>query len=321
MKSLLAAFVLAASCCAHAQEYPSRPVKMLVPYAPGGQPDVATRVLSQQFSAHLGQPFVVENIAGSGGIAAINTLLKQPADGYTLMSADAGHWAINVALDPKVPYDPERDLTPIGLYGETTGLFVAVNDTVPVKTLKELIAAAKAKPGSLSYASAGIGSIHHLIMEDLKASAGMDILHVPYKGSAQAVPALVGSQVNLTVASLAVLSSYAKEGRVKLLGISSVKRSALAPDVPTIAEAAGIPDFGHQGGSGLFVRAGTSRAVVDRISGALARAVVLPEVISRYATVGMEPSPDISPAFLAARIKSDRVKYARIVKSFSGKAQ
>jgi tripartite-type tricarboxylate transporter receptor subunit TctC len=317
---MLAALVFIASG-AVAQDYPSRPVKVLVPYAAGGQPDVATRVLAQQFSAQLGQPFVVENIPGSSGIAAINTLLKAPADGYTLMSADAGHWAINSALDPKMPYDPERDLTPIGLYGETTGLFLAVNQTVPISTLKELIALAKAKPGALSYASAGIGSIHHLIMEDLKGNLGLDILHVPYKGSAQAVPALVGGQVSMSISSLAVITPYVKEGRVKLLGSSSPKRSALAPDVPTMAEAAGLPDFGHTGGSGLFVRSGTPRPVIDRISSVLARAVVQPEVISRFATVGMESSPDISPEYLAKRIRSDRVKYTRIVKASGATAQ
>jgi tripartite-type tricarboxylate transporter receptor subunit TctC len=319
---LLAALALAACCPgALAQDYPSRSVKIIVPYAAGGQPDVATRVLAQQFSTQLGQPFVVENMAGSSGIAAINALLKAPADGYTLMSADAGHWAINNALDAGLSYEPERDLAPIGLYGETTGLFLAVNESVPIRTLQELIALARAQPGTLSYASAGVGSIHHLIMEDLKGNLGLKILHVPYKGSAQAVPALVGGQVNMAIASLAVISGYVKDGRIRLLAVSSPKRSALAPDVPTMAEAAGIPDFGHTGGSGLFVRAGTPRAPIERIAGALARAVALPEVVSRFATVGMESSPDISPEYLANRIRQDRIKYTRIVKTSGATTQ
>jgi tripartite-type tricarboxylate transporter receptor subunit TctC len=187
--------------------------------------------------------------------------------------------------------------------------------------LNDLVTLAKAKPGALSYASAGVGSIHHLIMEDLKGNLGLDILHVPYKGSAQAVPALVGGQVNMAVASLAVISSYVKEGRIRLLGVSSPKRSSLAPDVPTMAEAAGLPEFGHTGGSGLFARAGTPRAVIERMSAALGKAAAVPEVVSRFATVGMEPSPNISPEYLAGRIRGDRIKYTRIVKTSGATAQ
>ncbi|MFM9969268.1 MAG: Bug family tripartite tricarboxylate transporter substrate binding protein [Burkholderiales bacterium] len=306
---------------AAAQDYPSRAVKILVPYAPGGQPDTAIRVLSQHFGALLGQPFIVENIAGSSGVAAINTLLKAPADGYTLLSADAGHWAINLALDPKHTYDPERDFTPIGLFGETTGLFLAVNDSVSVKSFQELATLARAKPGALSYASAGVGSIHHLIMEDLKSNLKMDILHVPYKGSAQAVPALVGGQVNMAIASLAVISGYVKEGRIKLLGVGNFRRSGLAPDVPTMAEAAGIPDFGHTGGSGLFARAGTPRPALDKIVAALAKVALQPEVLARYATVGLEASPNLTPEYLSNRIRHDRIKYTRIVKAFTTTTQ
>jgi len=147
------------------------------------------------------------------------------------------------------------------------------------------------------------------------------MLHVPYKGAAQAVPALVGGQVNVAISSLGALQSYAKEGRVRILAVATLKRSALAPEVPTVAEAAGIPDFSHAGGSGFVVRAGTSRAVIDRLHGALASAAPRPEVVARFATVGMEPSPDVSPAFLSERIRRDRVKYLRIVKSSGATAQ
>ncbi|MSQ71603.1 MAG: tripartite tricarboxylate transporter substrate binding protein [Betaproteobacteria bacterium] len=310
-----ALIALAAALCApaFAQEYPARAVKIIVPYAPGGQPDVAVRVLAQQFSIQFGQPFVIENIPGSSGIAAINTFLKAPADGYTISYGDAGHWAINVALNSKVGYDPLRDFVPVGLFGETTGLFLCVTDSVPVNNLQELIALAKAKPGALSYASAGIGSIHHLIMEDFRASLGLSILHVPYKGSAQAVPALVGGQVSMALASLAVVSPYARDGKLKILGVSTGKRSSLAPAVPTIAEIA-IPGFDHAGGLGLVARVGTPQAVVDKLTAALARAVAMPEVVSRFATVGLEPIRDNSPAKLAERMREDRIKYARVVR-------
>src|SRR4051812_31643703 len=181
MKPVLLALVLAISAAASAQDYPNHSVKVIVPYAPGGQPDVAVRVLAQQFSTQLGQPYVVENIPGANGLAAINAFLKMPPDGYTLSHSDGGNWAINLALNPKLSYDPQRDFSPIGLYGQTTGLFLVVNSSVPVNTLQDLVAASKAKPGSLSYASAGIGSIHHLIMEDFKTALGLNILHVPYK--------------------------------------------------------------------------------------------------------------------------------------------
>ena len=300
---------------AAAQDYPARSVKVIVPYAPGGQPDVAVRVLSQQFALQLGQPFVVENIAGSSGIAAYTALLKMPADGYTLAHGDSGNWAITVALNPKLSYEPLRDFAPVGLYGQTTGLFVVVNSDVPVHSLKELIALAKAKPGALSYASAGIGSIHHLIMEDFKTTVGLNILHVPYKGSAQAVPALVGGQVSMSIASLAVITPYAKEGRVRILSVSTARRSTLAPEVPTMAEAAGLPDFEHGGALGLVARAGTPQPIIERLSGALARAAPLPEVVARFATVGLEPVPSTRPEVLAEQMRRDLAKYNRLVKT------
>jgi tripartite-type tricarboxylate transporter receptor subunit TctC len=298
---------------ANAQDYPNRAVKIIVPFAPGGQPDIAVRVLAQQFSLQLGQPFLVENIPGASGIAALNAFLKTPPDGYTLSYGDAGHWAINKALNPDLPFDPQRDLAPIGLYGETTGLFLVVTESMPARTLQELVALVKSRPGGFSYASAGVGSIHHLIMEDFKASLGLDILHVPYKGSAQAVPALVGGQVSMAIASLAAVSPYAKDGRVRILGVSTKKRSSMAPNVPPMAEA-GIPDFDHTDAVGLAARAGTARAIIDKLSAALAKTVAMPEVVARFAAVGLEPAGDTTPDGLAERIRQNQLKYARVVK-------
>ena len=307
---------LAAGLCfsAGAQEYPARPVKIIINVSPGGMPDVTVRVLANQFSAQFGQSFIVENVPGANSSNAITALLKAPADGYTLAYGDAGYWAINVALNPKMPYDPQRDLAPIGLFGETTGLFICVTDSIPAKTLQELIALAKAKPGSLSYASAGIGSIHHLIMEDMRASLGLNLLHVPYKSSGQAVPALVGGQVSMALASLTAVTPFARDGKLRILAVSTGKRSRLAPDVPTIAEAAGIPGFDHAGGLGLVARAGTPQVAIDRMSAALAKAVAMPEVVARFAAVGLEPITDNSPAKLAERMRSDMEKYVRVAK-------
>jgi tripartite-type tricarboxylate transporter receptor subunit TctC len=315
MRHRIAALVAALAACtlAFAQEYPSRSVKVIVPYAPGGQPDVAVRVLAQHFASQLGQPFVVENIPGASGLSAINAFLKMPGDGYTLSHSDGGNWAINVALNPKLAYDPQKDFAPVGLYGQTTGLFLATTAAVPVSSLQELVALAKAKPGALSYASAGVGSIHHLIMEDFKAALGLNILHVPYKGSGQAVPALVGGQVSMSIASLAVLTPYAKEGRVRILSVSTGKRSSLAPEIPTMAEAAGIANFDHGGALGIVSRAGTPRPVIDRLSALIAKAVAQPDVIARFATVGLEPVPDTSPEALRTQMTQDLIKYKRVV--------
>ncbi len=311
-----ACFGLAAALCVSvcAQEYPARPVKIIINVSPGGMPDVTVRVLANQFSAQFGQSFIVENMPGANSSNAITALLKAPADGYTLGYGDAGYWAINVALNPKMAYDPQRDLAPIGLFGETTGLFICVTDSVPAKTLQELIALARAKPGSLSYASAGIGSIHHLIMEDMRASLGLNLLHVPYKSSGQAVPALVGGQVSMALASLTAVTPFARDGKLRIVAVSTGKRSRLAPDVPTIAEAAGIPGFDHAGGLGLVARAGTPQMAIDRMSAALAKAVAMPEVVARFASVGLEPITDNSPAKLAERMRSDMEKYVRVAK-------
>ncbi len=261
----------------------------------------------------FGNPFITENIPGANGVAALNALLKMPPDGYTLFYGNAGTWAINTALDPKLPYDPQKDLAPIGLIGESTGLFLAVAGSVPANTLKELVAMVKSRPDAFSYASSGFGSIHHLIMEDFKASLGLNILHVPYKGSGQAIPALVSGQVSMGLASLGAVSPYVKDGRIRLLGVSTKKRSSMAPNVPPMAEA-GIPGFDHTTPLGLLARAGTARAVIDKLSAALAKAVAIPEVVARFAAIGLEPPTDTTPEALAETIRQDRIKYTRVVK-------
>ena len=312
--------MLAFCMVGNAQDYPNRTVRIIVPNAPGGQPDIALRVLAQQFSAQFGQPFVVENIPGANGVAAINALLNSPPDGYTLSYGDAGHWAINKLLNPKLAFDPLKDLAPVGMYGETTGLFLVVNDTMPAKTLQELVVLVKSRPGAFSYASAGVGSIHHLIMEDFKASLGLDVLHVPYKGSGQAVPALVGGQVSMAIASLAAVSSYAKDGRVRILGVSTKKRSSMAPHVSPMAEA-GIPDFDHTDGVGLAARGGTPRAITDKLAAAMTKAIAMPEVVARFAAIGLEPATDTTPEALMERTRQNLIKYARVVKISGASAE
>jgi tripartite-type tricarboxylate transporter receptor subunit TctC len=308
------ALVLTLACTlAHAADYPNRSVRIIVPYAAGGQADVAVRILARQFSQQLGQPFVVENIPGTNGIAAINALMRSPADGYTLSYGDAGHWAINFALNPGLPYDPEKDFAPIGLFGETAGLFLVVNDAVPARTLQELVALARASPGMLSYASAGVGSIHHILMEDFKARLGLDIVHIPYKGSSQAMPAVVGGQVPVGIASLANVTAFARDARIRVLGIGTLKRSPMAPSVPPMAEA-GAPGFNHDAEVGLIARAGVPPAIIDQLAQALAKAIGAPEVAAAFAQVGLTPVTNTTPQRLAERIREDRRKYDRLAR-------
>lgn len=308
-----AVLLLVVCALALATDWPARSVRIIVPYAPGGQADVAVRILARQFTEHFGQPFVVENLPGSNGTAAINALLRSPPDGYTLAYADAGHWAINLALNPQTPYDPERDFAPIGAYGETAGIVVVANAALPIRTLRELVAYATAHPGKLSYASPGVGSVHHIVMEDLKARLGLDIVHIPYKSSAQAVPAVVGGQVPLGVASLANVAAFAQDGRLRVLGISTRKRSALAPSVPPLADS-GLPGFDHDAEVGLIARAGVPRPIIDRLARELAVIVANPEVVAGFAKAGLEPAADTSPEHLAERIRSDRRRYERLVR-------
>jgi len=255
---------------------------------------------------------VVENLAGSSGINAIQTVMRAPADGYTLVYNDNGHWAINPALHKKLPYDSLRDLAPIGLIAQYT-LFLVATASFPANTLQELVAAVKARPDAYTYASSGIGSPHHLTMEDFKAGLGLKVLHVPYKGSALSIPALVGGEVSMAIASLPAVAGFAREGKVKILAANSRNRSVFAPNVPTMGDA-GIAEFDHSGGIGVFAPAGTPRAVIEKLSAALARVVALPDTVSRFAAAGLEPITNNTPERLIETVVADRAKFLRIVK-------
>lgn len=295
-----------------AQDYPLRSVKMVVPYAAGGQGDSSIRIIANALTAQFGQSFVVENLAGSSGINAIQTVMRAPPDGYTLVYNDFGHWAINPALYKKLPYDSLRDLAPIGLIAQST-LFLVATGAFPANTLQELVAAVKARPDVYTYASSGIGSPHHLTMEDFRAALGLKILHIPYKGSALSIPALVSGEVSMAIASMPAVAGFAKEGKVKILAANSGKRSVFAPNLPTMGEA-GIAEFDHSGGIGVFAPAGTPRVVIDRLSAALTRIVALPDTVSRFAAAGLEPITNNTPERLIEVVTADRAKFLRIVK-------
>ncbi len=303
--------VLAAVPLAQAQDFPSRPVKIVVPYAPGGAADVVGRIVAQEMQAIAGQQFIIENRPGGGGITGVEFVVKSPADGYTLLSADAGHWAINAALYPKLPYDALRDLAPVGMI-TTLSLFLVAHESMKVDDLKEFIALVKSRPGQFNYGSSGNGSVHHLTMESIKAALGLDIVHVPYKGTGQSTPALVAGQVAMSISALTSIAGHVKSGKVKALLASTRKRFSLVPGVPGTEES-GIAGVDFPGEIALLAPGGTPRPIVEKLSAALAKAVQRPDAIARFTAISVEGVGN-TPEQLAATIRADIPKYARAVK-------
>ncbi|MBW8904648.1 MAG: tripartite tricarboxylate transporter substrate binding protein [Betaproteobacteria bacterium] len=311
---VLAALLVA--CAAHAQNYPSRPIRIIVPYAPGGLPDTMTRLVGGKLADPLGQPIVVENMGGAGGINGVAEVVKSAPDGYTLLVADVGQIAINPHLFSKLPYQPLKDLAPVSLIG-TSPLYLVAHPSVPANTLKELVALAKKEPGKLNYGSSGIGSIHHLATEALKAGFGIDIVHVPYKGTGQSVPALLGGQVALLYSALPSIAGHLKDGKVKMLAISSAKRSPHTPDVPTVAEN-GIAGYDFVAEIGLLAPAATPREVIQRLAGEMAKVAKQPDVVKRFTELGID-AVGSSPADYGALNKTEFEKYGRLVKETGAK--
>jgi tripartite-type tricarboxylate transporter receptor subunit TctC len=314
-KWLLSVLVGALACAgvAGAQNFPVRPIRAVVPYAAGGLPDTMTRIMSQRMIEILGQHIVVDNRPGAGGISGCELVANASPDGYTVLIADVGQTAINPALYAKLPYDTLRDFAPVSLMG-TSGQFLVAHATVPANTLKELIALAKAKPGQLRYGSGGIGSVHHLSMEALKTPLGLDIVHIPYKGAGQAVPALLAGEVSLLFAALPSIAPHVKAGRLKLLAVNTLKRNAQAQDVPTIGEITGIKDYDYPPAIGVMAPAKTPKAVIDRLAAAVHKAVQHPDTVSRYTTLGIDPVGNTPEQYLA-QTRADIAKYARAVKA------
>jgi tripartite-type tricarboxylate transporter receptor subunit TctC len=296
---------------AQAQDFPGKPIKMIVPYAPGGLPDTMTRIIGPKMSESLGQQIIVENRPGAGGISGTEMVAKSSADGYTLLIADVSQLAINPHLFKQLPYDPLKDLAPVSLIG-TTALFLTLHTSVPANNFKELVALAKSKPGSLNYGSSGLGSIHHVTTEAFKAAYGVDIVHVPFKGMGQAVPALLGGQVAMLFSALPAIEAHVKAGTVKLLAISVLQRSPQAPEVPTIAEL-GVPGFNFAPEIGLLAPAGTPRAIVSRLSAEVAKAVKTPDVAQRFQKLGIDPVGNTPEAY-SAQIRIDYERYGNVVK-------
>jgi tripartite-type tricarboxylate transporter receptor subunit TctC len=320
-KWLLTVLTGAVACigAAGAQDFPVRPVRMVVPYAAGGLPDTMTRLAAVKITEILGQQVVVDNRPGAGGIGACELVARSTPDGYTLLIADVAQTAINPALYAKLPYDTLRDFAPVSLMG-TSGQFLTANASVPANSLKELIALVKAKPGQFRYGSGGIGSVHHLSMEALKTPLGLDIVHVPYKGNGVAIPAMIGGEVALVFSALPAIEAHIKTGRVKLLAINTLKRSPQAPNVPTVGEVTGIKDYDYPPAIGVLAPANAPKAVVNKLAAAIAKAVHHPDVAGRYVTLGIEPVGN-TPAQYLAQTRVDIAKYARAVKAAGVKVE
>lgn len=311
---LLAACVIVvlATRSACAQPFPVKPVRLIVTYVAGGPADIAARALAQKLAQAWGQQVVVDNRAGAGGIIGTELVAKAAPDGYTLLHGTAAGLVINPLLVKKLPYDTFRDFAPVSMVVIVPQLLV-VYPGVAAATLKELIALAKARPGQLNYASVGIGSPNHLGMELLKSMAGVDMVHVPYKGATPAMADLMAGQVQLAFNGMASVLPQMAAGKLKAIAIGSARRSAAAPDVPTVAEA-GLPGFEYTAWNGNFAPAGTPPALVARISGDIRRALAAPDLVQRLASLGSEPGGS-TPVEFTAYVKADYVRWSRVVKA------
>jgi len=300
-----------------AQAYPSKPIRFIVGFAAGGGNDMIARTLGQKLTESTGQQVIVDNRPGSAGIVAAVITTKAPPDGYTLFAGSISTLATNVSMYRKLPYDPLRDFVPVTTTTLSPYLFT-VHPAVKATTLKEFIALAKAAPGRINYASAGSGSGNHLSQELFKVMAGIDMVHVPYKGAAGQITAMLGGEVQMSCIQVQVALTQVRAGRLRALGVTGAQRLAIAPEVPTIAEAA-IAGFEAISWQGVVVPAGTPRAVVQRLHGEIATALQAPDVQKRLSAEGTA-SGGITPETFATFIRSEITKWAKVVKIAGAKA-
>lgn len=311
MLRIAAVFLLLAfSFLAKAQTYPAKPVRIVVPFAPGGGADIIARILGQKMTESWGQQVVVDNRAGASGNIGAEIVAKSAPDGYTLLMASSA-LAINPSVYKSVPYDAVRDFAPITQPGLLPNILV-VHPSVPVKTVKDLVALARSKPGQLSYASAGAGTGTHLAAEMFKIIAGVDMVHVPYKGGGALIGDLLGGQVALTFATLPSVMPYVKAGRLRAVAMTTAKRWRGLPELPTMAES-GFKGFEISTWIGLLAPAGTPREIVTKQHGEVVRILKLADVRERFEALGIEPVGD-TPEQFAQYIKAELAKYAKIAK-------
>jgi tripartite-type tricarboxylate transporter receptor subunit TctC len=290
--------------------YPDRPLHFIVPFTPGGGPDVLARIVAQQITSSTGKIVVVDNRPGANGAIAAQAVAGSPADGYTVLIADTGHLAINPALYKKLPYDPVADFAPVSL-ATWTPFFLVVNPALPVKTLSELLEYAKQNPSKLSYGSSGNGSPHHLTMELFKSMAHVQIAHIPYKGVAESVPALLGDQIDMMFVALPSVGTAVEAGKLRVLAVSSSERSSLMPSVPTVSEA-GVPGFDMVSRIGFLMPVRTPSERVAWLNSQIIKALSNPDIAKKMPAMGMEIIGS-TPQDYARAISADLPKFRKIV--------
>ncbi len=303
---------LVATAPVQAQTYPSKPVRIIVPYPPGGIGDTVTRAIAQGLSEPLGQPVVIENKPGASQMIGAEIVAKAPADGYTLFLGSVTSLAINVNSQKKMPYDPARDFAPVSM-AFFSPLYLVVNPAVPATTVRELIALARAQPGKLTFASIGQGGSIHLAGELFRSMAGLDMTHVPYKGSAPALTDVIGGQVNLMFDAGVSALPQVRAGKLRALAVTSAVRSSSTPELPTVAEAGNLPGYEAVIWFGLVAPAGTPREIVTRLSQEVAKITRVPALRERFAPQGVELSASAPEAF-AEFIKSEIPKWGKVLR-------
>jgi tripartite-type tricarboxylate transporter receptor subunit TctC len=309
--ALVAVSLAVASAGVLAQTYPDKVVRLVSPYAPGGSNDLTARIIAQKLGEALGQQVIVENKPGAATQLGTQYVAKAPPDGYTLLLAAATH-GTNPSLFAKLPYDTLKDFTPVVL-AATVPTYLIVNDSVPARSVKELVAYAKANPGKLNFGSAGNGSALHLALELFKQEAAVDIVHVPFKGSALSMTALLSGDIQGSFETYNVFQPHLKGGKIRMLAVTTLKRLPQTPDVPTLAES-GFPGFEAYAWFSVLAPAGTPKAVVERLNREINRILTLPEVKEQYAKMGLIPGGG-TPAELDAFIRADIAKWSKVIKT------
>src|SRR5712691_9559163 len=312
--SLIASLAAFASA---AQDYPTRPVRMVVPFSPGGSTDTLARIVGQKLTERSGQPVIIENRAGAGGHIGAEQVVKSAPDGYTLLLGGVPH-AISASLYSKLPYDLARDLAAIAEVASFPSAIV-LHPSLPANSVKELIALARARPGQLSFGSAGIGSPNHLSLELFKTMASVDMAHVPYKGSGQLIGDLLAGQVQLASMGTPVALPHVQSGKLRAIAVTGAARSSLLPDVPTVSEA-GLPGFEVTSWYGVFGPAGLPAGIVAKLNSEIGSAVTSPDVKERLAALGAEPSVK-APDQFSRYVREEITKWAKVVKDSGAKAE
>ena len=310
--ALVFAAVAAAGSSASAQSYPARPIRLIVPFAPGGTTDILARMIGQKLASSLGQQVVVDNRSGAGGIIGSELAARAAPDGYTLAIGHVGTLAINVSLQPKLPYDPVRDFAPVTLVASMPNALV-VSNTVAAKSVKDFIALARSRPDEVMYGSAGNGSTTHLGMVYLSMLAHVKLTHVPYKGAGPAIADLIAGNISAMVPGVLPVMTHVKTGRLRLLAVTTFKRLAVFPDVPTIAES-GVPGYEFTNWIAVVGPAAMPRSIVSRLNTEIATALSQPDLKERVALEGGEATAS-SPSELGARIKAEIARWAPVVRA------